>query len=241
LEPLTVWPAGAERECLQAVPVTLAPGDRLAVLGTNGSGKTLLLKALAGLLPAAWTGGFRGFPVRVGMAFQQGGLLDRLSTLENVALPLLERGVPRREAERIALERLASVGLGGHERKFPVALSGGMKKRAALARALVVEPEVLLLDEPTAGLDPVTSSEILALLADRVPAATALLLSTADPGVARSIATRWMVLEQGRLAAAGAMDDLDRADAPAVRILFGDGLAESETGDDRGLAPEGSA
>lgn len=224
--------------------MTIAPGDRLAVMGRNGSGKTLLLKALAGLLPAAWTGGFRGLPVRVGMAFQQGGLLDRLSTLENVALPLLERGVRRRQAERIALEQLASVGLAGHERTFPVALSGGMKKRAALARALVVEPEVLLLDEPTAGLDPVTSAEILALLAERVPAATALLVATTDPGVARSIATRWMVLEQGRLAAAGAMDELDRTDASAVRALFGAGLVESDAGDvpgdRRGAAPKGS-
>lgn len=219
--PLTVRPDGAGRDCLKDVVLSLVPGDRVAVLGANGAGKTLLLKAFAGLLPARWTGGPVGAPGAVGMAFQQGGLLDRLTTLGNVALPLLERGRKPKDAEAEARLRLRAVGLEGHERKYPVELSGGMRKRAALARALVVEPRILLLDEPTAGLDPVTSSEILELLVAAVPESTALVLATADPGVARSLVARFIALDLGRVVAEGPIEQLGRSPEPAVRALFG--------------------
>lgn len=221
---LTVRPDGAGRDCLKDVSLAVAPGDRLAVLGANGSGKTLLLKALAGLLPRRWTRGEIAAPRAVGMAFQQGGLLDRLTTIDNVALPLLESGRRAAAAEKIARERLAAVGLAGHERKFPLELSGGMRKRAALARALVADPTVLLLDEPTAGLDPVTSSEILELLARAVPESTALVIATADPGVARTLASRWVVLDQGAVVDRGGIEGLGQSRVAAVRLLFGEGI-----------------
>jgi phospholipid/cholesterol/gamma-HCH transport system ATP-binding protein len=154
-------------------------GKVVALIGGSGSGKSVLLKHIAGLVR-----GDRGRIVldgkdmnsiknrdltalrsRIGFLFQGGALFDSMTVLENVAFPLHEKTRLSSESiERRALEELDNVGLAGSEYKYPSQLSGGMIKRAALARALITDPEIMLFDEPTTGLDPVTGLSILRLI-----------------------------------------------------------------------------
>jgi phospholipid/cholesterol/gamma-HCH transport system ATP-binding protein len=168
-----------DHEVLRGVSFSVPRGLTTVILGGSGAGKSVLLKHLNGLLrPASGTVRVLGREIdplserelapirrRIGVLFQDGALFDSLDVGENVAFPLRERG--ERDESRIAArvaEVLGMVGLSGQERKMPDALSGGMRKRASLARALAPEPECLLCDEPTAGLDPILSESITKLL-----------------------------------------------------------------------------
>jgi phospholipid/cholesterol/gamma-HCH transport system ATP-binding protein len=156
---------------LRGLDFDVRRGEVLAIVGASGSGKSTLLRALAGLLdPAAGEVLVEGRPLaaadialrrRVGVMFQGGALWSSMSVGENLMLPLvLEGGLPRRVREQRARFRLALVGLEASFGKMPGELSGGMKKRVALARALMLDPPVVLLDEPTSGLDPPTAERI---------------------------------------------------------------------------------
>lgn len=154
---------GQPIHALHGVSLTLERGDFLAVVGPSGCGKSTLLKLLAGLLlPTSGTVRIDGREVvapdgRTGVVFQSPVLLPWFTVLDNVLLPLRVRGdVPRRKAQERAMHLLHLVGLSGFERKYPGELSGGMQQRAAIARALVTDPPLLLMDEPFGALDALT-------------------------------------------------------------------------------------
>jgi len=199
-----------------ALSVELAVGDGevVALVGPNGAGKTTTLRALAGLarldsgrialggrvLDEPATGTFvEPWQRRVGMVFQDLRLFPHRSALENVAFGLEARGRPRAIAERRAAEWLAAVQLTDHADARPAGLSGGQAQKVALARALAAGPELLLLDEPLAALDPQAREEMQGLLKRHLGAfAGPCLIVTHDAGDAAALATRTLRLENGR-------------------------------------------
>jgi putative ABC transport system ATP-binding protein len=186
-------------QALRGLTFTIARGEYVAIMGPSGSGKSTLMNVL-GCLDRATTGTYRldGIDVsglddnqlaeirlkKLGFVFQGFNLLPRTDALRNVTLPLFYAGMPAKERERRALERLSEVGIGDRARHKPTELSGGEQQRVAIARALVNDPAVLLADEPTGNLDSRTSTEILALF-DRVNAGgRTIIVVTHDEGVA---------------------------------------------------------
>lgn len=154
-----------DRYILKDISFEVKNGETLGVIGFSGSGKSTLLKIIAGILEE--DSGEIIYPKdsEVAMAFQYSALFDFLNVFDNIAFPLVERKELRGkyaqdEIEKLVIEKLKMVGLEGIEEKFPSELSGGMQKRVGFARAIVTNPNIILYDEPTAGLDPVTSTMI---------------------------------------------------------------------------------
>lgn len=223
-----------DHQVLTGINVEVPPGSTLVILGGSGSGKTVLMKHMIGLLkpdsgqvivdgedivpfgPEALERVRRKF----GMVFQAAALFDSMNVYENVSFPLREHRKELSEEEMRALvkEKLSIVGLKDVEHKFPADLSGGMRKRAGLARALALEPAILLADEPSTGLDPVTSGEIdrlLVALRDRTGAT--LIVVTHNIPSARVIGDELVFLDEGRIVAQGTAGMLDESDIPLVR------------------------
>lgn len=179
---------------LDDVCLELKHGARCTLFGPAGGGKTTLLKCLAGLaVPSSGQVEWNARPVRdlspeqrrraqadLGMVFQSDALFDSMTVLDNVMLPLRKRRVPEALARERALEALNRVGLSDAAQRIPETLSGGMKKRVGVARAIVAEPQVLLADDPLAGLDPVTAASVAALLCD-VSVGKTLMVALPDP------------------------------------------------------------
>jgi sulfonate transport system ATP-binding protein len=182
------------RQVLDGLDLRIGAGEFVALLGRSGSGKSTLLRALAGLDPM--TANHARLPVRRAVVFQEPRLLPWKTAVENVAL-----GLRRRDALQVAAGALAEVGLSGHETAWPTTLSGGEAQRTALARALVRQPELLLLDEPFAALDALTRIRMHALVADLWRQhRPAVLLVTHDVWEALQLADRILILENGRIA-----------------------------------------
>src|SRR3954464_6671218 len=154
------------RLVLERVDFTLRDGEIVAILGRSGAGKSTFLRILAGLVePSEGRGGYRGMPVAgpvrgVAMVFQSFALFPWLTVLGNVELGLEAQGVPAAERRRRAVETIDQIGLDGFENAYPKELSGGMRQRVGFARALVVEPDILLLDEPFSQLDVLTAETL---------------------------------------------------------------------------------
>jgi phospholipid/cholesterol/gamma-HCH transport system ATP-binding protein len=168
-----------KEEVLKGLNLTIQDGEITVILGRSGAGKSILLKHIIGLVrPDAGTIFVNGdeitsmtdkelnrVRVNFGMLFQEGALFDSLSVWENVAFPLVERErLPKSEIRTRVAKRIKEVELAGMEDKMPSELSGGMKKRVGLARALVTDPRIVLFDEPTSGLDPITENSITDLI-----------------------------------------------------------------------------
>ena len=220
-----------DKPVLQGVTLQVARGESCVVIGGSGTGKSVLLKCILGLVPldsgtitvggAALTRQTRAdFFDRFGMLFQGGALFDSMPIWENVAFRLLHgaRKRPRAEARRVAIEKLARVGLPAEVAdRYPAELSGGMQKRASLARAIAADPEIIFFDEPTTGLDPIMSGVINALIRSIVTetGATALTI-THDMAVVRTVADRVAMLHAGRVQWEGRPEDLDNASDPCV-------------------------
>ena len=225
--------AFGERKVLDGVSFKVATGTAYVLLGRSGTGKSVTLKLICGLLKAdAGTVSVLGkditrldsadlSPIRknVGFLFQSAALFDSISVGENLAFPLRRHTAksPTEIRDR-AKEVLEMVGLGKEYDSMPSDLSGGMRKRAGLARALVLEPSILLADEPSAGLDPITSSEIddLLVLVKKTNHTTLIVVTHNIPS-ARVIADRMAFLDEGRLLAEGSADELEKSDNPLVR------------------------
>lgn len=204
------------RTVLESTDCLVPPGTRALVLGRSGSGKTTLLKALAGLLlpslgRVTWDGqdvskltapDRRKAQAAFGFVFQTDALFDSLTVRQNVMQPLLRRHVPEPEARERTDAVLRSVGLADAADTLPERLSGGMKKRAGLARALAARPAVLLADDPFAGLDPGTARQVARVLLD--VAGTGTLLVAAPEAPVDLPLPRWLYLRGGRLVHDGA-------------------------------------
>lgn len=218
-------------------------GETMVLLGQSGGGKSVFLRHLIGLMkPDSGRILFEGQeisslrerelePVRrkIGMLFQDGALFDSMTVFDNVAFPLRERG---EKNERVVAERvreaLALVNMTGHDRKMPVNLSGGMRKRVALARAIISTPEVILYDEPTAGLDPIVSDSINRLIRrlQKQLQITSIVV-THDMISCRHIADRVALLHEGRCHFLGTTDALLAETDPIVRD-FVDGRSRGD-------------
>ena len=191
---------GDERiHALDGVSFSVATGEMVAIVGSSGSGKSTLLNIL-GCLDTPTKGQYRldGKDVqdlsdderaharnyKIGFVFQSFQLLHRATALKNVALPLIYRGMPRRERNERAEKALAKVGLGARTKHKPYQLSGGQRQRTAIARALVTDPSLLLCDEPTGNLDSATSEEIMALIHQLHGEGNTILIVTHEPKIA---------------------------------------------------------
>lgn len=208
-----------DKPVLDGVDLTLAPGESLVVIGGSGTGKSVLLRCILGLeRPDAGTVTWNGAPIgaafmdQFGMLFQNAALFDSLPIWRNVAFRLL-RHMPRAEARQVALAKLARVGLGAEVADlYPAALSGGMRKRAGLARAIAADPKVIFFDEPTTGLDPIRAAGINRLIRDIVDETGASAITiTHDMGSVRAIADRVALLDRGRIRWQGAVAQMDAA------------------------------
>ena len=184
---------------LDGLSFSVEKGEIFVILGPSGTGKSVTLKHIVGLLEPD-SGEVRTSAERIGYLFQSGALLAWMTVAENVALPLRETTrMKEREIEAKVADALAAVGLLDAADKYPSEISGGMQKRAGLARAIVREADVILYDEPTSGLDPVTSAHITKLIGD-VNAARSMtsVVVTHDLASALTIASRIMLVKDGR-------------------------------------------
>jgi phospholipid/cholesterol/gamma-HCH transport system ATP-binding protein len=222
---------------LDDVSLAVPAGRAVCILGRSGTGKSVTLRHIMGLMrPDAGQVLVQGEDVTalaprdlarvrlgIGMLFQNAALFDSISVGENVAFPLRRHSaLPDEEIHAKAQGLLDQVGLPREYDKMPADLSGGMRKRAGLARALVLEPAVLLADEPSAGLDPITAGEIDALMVElKRQANTTLIVVTHDIPSARVIGDELVFLDEGRIVAQGDVDTLDRSDVPLVRQFMG--------------------
>lgn len=220
------------RVVLDGVSCEIERGKTTVVLGGSGAGKSVLLKHLNGLLqPDSGSVKMEETEIsdlpesrllelrkRIGILFQDGALFDSMSVEENVSFPLLESGI--RDRKRIADQvgrALEMVGLSGEGAKMPGDLSGGMRKRASLARAMITKPDCLLCDEPTAGLDPVLSDSIAHQIRDLTQESdmTAVVV-THDLGALKIVADRALFLQNGGLVFDGDLNELFSSSEPAV-------------------------
>lgn len=220
------------KQVLCGVDLTLATGESLAVIGGSGSGKSVLLRCILGLDPpdggeVLWNGRPLDEATRpafldgFGMLFQQGALFDSLRVWQNVAFRLRQR-MPDAQARAIAVDRLDRVGLGPEVADlYPADLSGGMLKRASLARAIAADPEVIFFDEPTAGLDPQRAASITRLIRGIVTerGATAITITHDMPSM-RVIADRVALLAEGRIAWEGPPAAMEAASSPSLRLFL---------------------
>jgi phospholipid/cholesterol/gamma-HCH transport system ATP-binding protein len=235
-----------EHLVLRGLTLSIHAGEVVCIIGGSGSGKSTFLRAMLGLLEPS------GGRIRVlgadlltadedaraqiarqmGMLFQHSALLGSLTTEENVALPLMQRGDVAPELIRgLARTRLAQVGLGDAVTNFPRELSGGMQKRAALARAVVHEPRLLFCDEPSSGLDPATTvaiDELMVRLRDDIGAA--LVVVTHHPASVRRIADRVVCLREGRVAADGTVAEVRALGDPWIDGFFSEDRAPQYRG-----------
>jgi len=224
---------GSQR-VLNGISLTVRRGETLAVLGRSGTGKSVLLRLVIGLeKPDSGSVRIYGQDIaglaldrlgeirkKMGFLFQHAALYDSLTVEQNVAFPLQhhKKEMSRSEQGNRVKELLAEVGMGGHLEKMPSDISGGMQKRVGLARALALEPEILLLDEPTAGLDPISAAEVDDLVLKlQEEHHMASIVVTHDLHSVKTIANRLALLNEGNVAIEGSFEELQKSDIEFVR------------------------
>jgi phospholipid/cholesterol/gamma-HCH transport system ATP-binding protein len=226
-----------EREILHGISFDVVQGETLVILGGSGSGKSTLLRALVGLekpnagqilikgrdLAKASAAEMDEIRTKIGMSFQGGALFGSMTVGENVALPLREHTRLEDSTIEIILRlKLQQVGLEGFEYYTPSELSGGMKKRAAVARALAMDPEMLFFDEPSAGLDPIIAAGIDQLILELKRAFhMTIIVVTHELASAFLIADRMLLIDKGNIVAIGTTEEMRSSAQPRVRQFLG--------------------
>jgi phospholipid/cholesterol/gamma-HCH transport system ATP-binding protein len=222
------------QKVLNGISLTVRRGETLAVLGRSGTGKSVLLRLVIGLeKPDSGSVRIHGHDIvglaldrlgeirkKMGFLFQHAALYDSLTVEQNVAFPLQhhKKDMSTSEQGNRVKELLAEVGMGGHLEKMPSDISGGMQKRVGLARALALEPDILLLDEPTAGLDPISAAEIDDLVLKlQEEHQMASIVVTHDLHSAKTIANRLALLNEGNVVIEGSFEELQKSDIAFVR------------------------
>lgn len=222
------------KHVLQGITLDVAQSESLVVIGGSGTGKSVLIKCILGLIkPDAGTIQIDGkadnktnqtqFLDQFGMLFQGGALFDSMPIWQNVAFRLLQTKMPRKQAREQAIEKLRRVGLTAETADlFPSELSGGMQKRASLARAIAANPQIIFFDEPTTGLDPIMSGVINDLIKEIVSEMGATTITiTHDMSSVRAIATSVAMLHDGKIRWHGNVADMDTAQDPYLRQFIG--------------------
>ena len=218
---------------LKGINLNLEKGEIMALVGMSGYGKSVLLKCIAGLIKpeegrviidSTDINTLKGKDLfsywkRIGFLFQGGALFESMTVFENIAFPLKEKTkLHHKEIRERVIKQIEEVGLADSEEKYPSQLSGGMRKRTALARELVWEPEIMLFDEPTTGLDPIISHAILNLIKDlhRRLNFTAILV-THELSKVFEIVNRVAMIHKGKIELVGSVNDITNSENPVVR------------------------
>lgn len=234
-----IWKTFGGKNVLNGLSLEIPRGETLVIMGRSGCGKSVLLKIITGLLPAdsgeIWFDGteisrlkakkLNAIRRKIGMLFQSAALFDSMTVAENIAFMLDQHTkLTQAEMRKVVDEKLSLVDLEGVQELRPAELSGGMRKRVGLARALAFNPEVILYDEPTTGLDPVTCNEINQLIRDlHEKLQVTSVVVTHDMHSAFSVATRMAMIHEGKQIAYGSPDEIINNDDPILQqfILFG--------------------
>jgi phospholipid/cholesterol/gamma-HCH transport system ATP-binding protein len=224
-------------EVLKNLSLKLYDGENLVVLGKSGSGKSVLIKCIAGLLRSD-SGTINVFNQnvmtlsrkeldevrqKIGFLFQSGALYDSMTVKENLEFPLrrMKKHLNQKEIDDKIIETLENVGLSEVLNKMPSQLSGGMRKRISLARTIVVDPMIMLYDEPTTGLDPVTSDEISLLINEvQKKYKTSSIIITHDIECARTTADRLIMLKDGEVYEKGSLNKFEKSTDEVIKSFF---------------------
>ena len=225
-----------KKAALKNINLEIADGETLAIIGGSGSGKSTLLRLMIGLIKPSegeiWIGNdeiskmdekeITRVRLKMGMVFQYSALFDSMTVGDNVAFGLVEHSeLPKDEIQKIVREKLRQVGLEGVEDRMPNELSGGMKKRVSLARAIAFGPEIIFYDEPSSGLDPITTNRIdeLIISTQKALKVTSIVV-THDMVSACKIANRIAMVYNGDLIAVDTVENFKKIDDPRVKEFF---------------------
>jgi len=227
-----------KQEVLKGITFNLNKGENLVILGKSGSGKSVLVKCITNLLsPDSGSINVLGEEItmlnprqlselrkKIGFLFQSGALYDSMTVKDNLEFPLrrVNRGMTKKEVDEKVQEVLENVGLIHAINKMPSDLSGGMRKRVALARTIIVDPLIMLYDEPTTGLDPITSDEISDLINEvKKKYKTSSIIITHDMSCARKVADRIIMLKEGEILVEGILKDIEHRRDEWIQSFFG--------------------
>ena len=224
-----------DNEVLNGFSMELRLGENLVIMGKSGSGKSVMIKCLMGLMqPDAGDIKIMGKTVleleqneldqlrkKIGFLFQGSALYDSMTVRENLEFPLRKQQMPQKEKDKLVHQALESVGLLDAIELVPNELSGGMKRRVALARAIILHPKIIIYDEPTTGLDPITAKEIIQLMRDvqKIYGSSALII-THDVDCSRVISDRMVLLIDGVNYAEGSFEELSSSKDERIQAFF---------------------